>query len=144
MKKERVVSVLKGLAGTAALASCMALLLASCNAMPSFSQPVTSFQVSQLSAGVPAEDGQELEDFEITVRLKRYFGVSAGPAWLGDTNTGELVREALNDEIRRQGGSRAANVTVAYEARMTDIMLNGFTGFIYAPTTARVSGTVLK
>jgi hypothetical protein len=145
--KERIFSKLKGLIIAtvfATFAVLPSLMLTSCSAMPSFTQPVTSFQTPELSAVVSAQSGQALEDFELTIPLKRYFGVSAGPAWLGATNADELVKEALSAEIRRQGGSQAANVTIAYEARLTDLMLNGFTGFIYAPTTVRVSGTVLR
>jgi hypothetical protein len=136
MKRGRIVLFVAGII--------TAGLLASCNAMPSWSQPITSFQMSELSTGTPAEAGEPLADFELTISLKRYFGVSGGPAWLGDTNSGDLVKEALNAEIQRQGGSKAANVSIAYEAKMTDIMLNGFTGFIYAPTTTRIKGTVLR
>ena len=112
--------------------------------MPSLSQPITSLQVSKIASGILVEDAQPLDDFEITLKIKRYFGVSAGPAWLGDTNIDALIDEAITAEIRRQGGSQAVNIIIAYEASMRDFMLNGLTGFIYAPSTIRLSGTVLQ
>ena len=121
-----------------------AIFATSCSSVPKMSEPVTSFEVSQFNTGVVTSGEQALENFEITVPIRRYFGIPAGPAWKGNENVDTLVRESIDTEIARQGGTQAINVSIGYEAKLTDFMLNGLTGFIYAPSTVRIRGSVIK
>ena len=138
MKNRRLVIGIAGIVAAVMLVSCSSV------SVPKMSEPVTSFEVSQLATGNTAMEGQRLDDFQITVPLKRYFGVPSGPAWIGNEGTDLLVRAAIDTEIIRQGGTQAINVSVGHEAKMTDFILNGFTGFIYAPSNVRISGTVVR
>jgi hypothetical protein len=91
-----------------------------------------------------ASSGALVGPLDINVKVSKFLGSSSGVALINSGGTDPLIVEAIQREVARMGGSRAINVRIHYRATFVDYLLNTFTGFIYAPTTARVTGMVVR
>jgi hypothetical protein len=84
-------------------------------------------------------------EFAIDVKVHKFLGYSAGPNFVNLTAevTDPAVIEAIREEIKKKGGTRAINVKIVYQATIIDVILNAVTWGIYAPATAHVTGTII-
>jgi len=106
----------------------------------------TSFQVSGIEIAPHASVGDIIGDFDITVRLSKFLGNSAGTNLFNVTSgvTDPLVDNAVKAEIIRMGGSKAINVKMEHRAGFWNMFWNSVTMSIYAPSRVRVTGTVIR
>lgn len=106
----------------------------------------TTFQMSGLQVVEDMPSMQPLGDFETTVKVHEFIGSSGGTNLFNATATAmdNEIYDAIRREVERRSGDAAINVTVQYEAKFLDLLLNGITFGIYAPATATVSGTVVS
>ncbi|MDR0472877.1 MAG: hypothetical protein LBH43_04305 [Treponema sp.] len=106
----------------------------------------TSFQVSGVEVAQQASSGDVLGSFDIKVNVVKFLGSAAGSNLFNVSSdaTDPKIVDAVKAEVAKLGGSRAINVKIVYQASFINLLLNSITGFIYAPATAHVTGTVIK
>lgn len=87
-----------------------------------------------------------LGDFNIKVSSNKFIGAAGGVNFANITSdaTSNLIRDAVEKEITRKGGTAAINVSIKYGPSFGQLFLNGFTMGIWAPSTINISGTVIK
>lgn len=85
-------------------------------------------------------------NFDFEVGMLELLGTSGGTNFLNLTSEvmDERINDAIRDEIIKQGGDAAIDVTITYMAGLLDMILNSLTVFILAPAVARVEGTVVS
>lgn len=106
----------------------------------------TTFQLSGIQMTEDMPSMQPLGDFVTAVKVHEFIGTAGGANLLNltATNMDDEIYDAIRREIQRRSGDAAINVTVQYQARFLDLLLNGITGGLYAPATAIISGTVVS
>ncbi|MCL2472348.1 MAG: Bor family protein [Treponema sp.] len=111
-----------------------------------FTMSCRSFQMSGIEVSKEVVTGDTIGNFDITVNVNKFLGNSGGTNLFNATSeaTDPIIIDAVKREISNMGGSRAINVKVEYEASFVDILLNYVTFYIWAPSTARVTGTIVK
>lgn len=117
-------------------AALLVLVVASC----------TSFQLSGIQMNDEMASYNTVGEFETTVAVHEFVGTSGGANLLNltATNMDNPIYDAVRREINKYSGDAAVNVTVVYEATFVDMLLNGFTFGLYAPSHAKIKGTVVK
>jgi hypothetical protein len=118
------------------LALCLVLLATSC----------TTFKASGLAYAPAGTKYTVLGDFHTTIWVNEFLGSSGGAKLLNlsaDATEGP-IQAAIAKEVEAKGGTGAINVTIVHQASFVNLLLNGFTGAIYAPSTVIISGTVIK
>ncbi|AHC14832.1 hypothetical protein [Salinispira pacifica] len=119
-----------------ALALLVVLVLSSC----------TTFKLSGVQVVSNMQNYNVVGEFDKTVKVWEFLG-SAGGANLGNVTADamdEKIYDAIQREISKYSGDAAVNITVEYSATVVDLLINGFTGSIVAPATARITGSVVK
>lgn len=87
--------------------------------------------------GEPSPGAQALGTFRTERKCHALvFGIFS----LGSPN----VKEAIEEEVRNQGGRLARNVKVHHSRSFIDGFLGGLTWGIYSPTTVEIEGEVIK
>ena len=106
----------------------------------------TTFELDGLMYSKDAPGVEVVGEFEITVWVHEFLGGSGGANLFNLTSDAmnDPVRKAIQEEIENLSGDAAINVSVKYQASFVNILLNGFTGGIYAPATAVITGTVVS
>jgi len=106
----------------------------------------TSFRMSGLEFSAMPELGEIVGNFDTTVRINRFlaapgsvsvFNVSAGA-------TDPAIVNAIRHQIANMGGTMAVNVSIVETASFGDFFLNTITWGLWAPSTIRVTGTVVR
>jgi len=105
-----------------------------------------TFQVSGMETSLVAAPGDVLGNFNTTVWVNKFLGTSGGANILNITSTAgdAAVANAIRQEIANMGGTRAINVTIEQRASFINLLLNSITGSIWAPSTVRITGTVVR
>ncbi|MDR0503978.1 MAG: hypothetical protein LBH16_11735 [Treponema sp.] len=87
-----------------------------------------------------------LGDFDIKVSSSKFIGAAGGVNFANITSdvTSNLLRDAIEREITRKGGTAAINVSIKYGPSFGQLFLNGLTMGIWAPSTISISGTIVK
>jgi len=90
--------------------------------------------------------GNVIGDFDITVGINKFLGSSGGTNLFNVSSeiTDPRIVDAVKLQILNMGGSRAINVKVEHRASFLNLLLNGLTFNIWAPSYARVTGTVIR
>jgi len=106
----------------------------------------TSFKFSgaQVMTQLPAYTS--VGTFDTTIWVHKFLGGSGGIT-LFDITADAMdapIYDAIQREIHKYAGDAAVNVTITYGANFIEILLNGITSGIYAPSEARVTGTIVK
>jgi hypothetical protein len=114
----------------------LAVVLSSC----------TTFKLSgvQVTREIPSYDS--VGTFDISVKVNEFIG-SPGGANLGNITSDAMdtkIYDAIQREIQKYTGDAAVNVVVEYKAEIIDLLFSGFTGGLYAPATAHISGVIVK
>ena len=106
----------------------------------------TSFQASGLQVGMSSSGTEVLGNFSTTVYINKFLGSAAGTNLfnLGANATSGPIRDAIDKEIQKKGGTAAINVSIKYSASLLQIILNTITGTIWAPATITISGTIIR
>lgn len=106
----------------------------------------TTFQLSGVNVVEDMPSMEPIGDFETSVKVHEFIGGSGGTNLFNVTADAmdNEIYDAIRREVERRSGDAAINVTVKYEAKFLDLLLNGITFGIYAPATATVSGTVVS
>jgi hypothetical protein len=106
----------------------------------------TSFQISGIEVAQQASTGDSLGQFNINVSVNKFIGSPAGTNLFNVSSdaTDPKIVDAIKHEISKLGGTKAINVKIEYKATFVNILLSNFTGGLYCPATAHVTGTVIK
>jgi len=106
----------------------------------------TTFRVSGVEFSPQPVVENVVGDFDLVVRVHQFFGVSNGMHLANITADAmdPAVVQAVQDEIDRQGGSRAINVRITYRASFFDLLLNHLTVRVWAPASVYVTGTIIQ
>ncbi len=118
------------------LAVLVVLLLGSC----------TTFQLSGIQVTKNLQNYTAVGEFDIEVKVWEFLGTSGG-ANLGNVTADAMdtaIYDAVQREINKFTADAAVNVTVTYSAGLVDLLINGFTGSVLAPATARITGVLVK
>ena len=103
------------------------------------------FSGAQVTAEFPAYTS--VGTFEVTIWVNKFLGLAPGGATLFNVTADAMdapIYDAIQREIHKYSGDAAVNVTIEYRASFVDILLTGLTAGIYAPTEARITGTIVK
>ena len=107
----------------------------------------TTFKASGL-AYVPAGSAKYtvVGNFNTSVWVHEFLGSSGGAKLANITAeaTDGPVTNAIEAAIKEKGGTSAINITIVHQASLVNLILNGLTGGLYAPSMVIVSGTVIK
>jgi hypothetical protein len=106
----------------------------------------TSFQVGGVEVHQTRTEGTVVGDFDIKVNIHKFLGDSGGKNILNISSdaTDPVIIQAIRTEIQNQGGRSAVNVKIVYKATFVNMLLNGITFTTYAPSTAYITGTIIK
>jgi hypothetical protein len=106
----------------------------------------TSFQISGIEVPQTRTEGQVVGNFDIKVNITKFAGISAGSNLVNLTSyaTDPKIVDAIRNEVGKLGGTAAVNVKIEYQSSFFNGLLNGITIGLYAPSTAHVTGTVIK
>jgi hypothetical protein len=87
-----------------------------------------------------------LGDFSTRVNINKFLGTSGGTNVfnLSANATSGPIRDAIDAEIRKKGGTAAINVSIKYGSNPFQWFLNYLTLNIWAPSTATITGTVIR
>jgi hypothetical protein len=118
------------------LAACIGIGLMAC----------TTFQASGLQVGMSTSGTEILGDFSTRVYVNKFLGTSGGTNLfnLSANATSGPVRDAIDAEIRKKGGTAAINISVKYGSNPLQWFLNYLTFNIWAPSTVVITGTVIR
>ncbi|MDR1175417.1 MAG: hypothetical protein LBK83_08120 [Treponema sp.] len=104
----------------------------------------TAFELSGLEVHQTPTEGDSLGTFSTTVQIKKFWGFAAGYSVFKQHETDPAITQAIQNEIQNRGGTSAVNVKIVYKATFGQMVLNGITFTIYAPSTAIITGTIIK
>jgi len=106
----------------------------------------TTFQSSGFQIGMSTSGIENLGDFSTTIYVNKFLGQSAGTNLfnISSNATSGPIREAIDKEIQKKGGTAAINISIVYRATFLQRFLNSVTGTIWAPATVTIKGTVIK
>jgi hypothetical protein len=106
----------------------------------------TTFQASGLQMGISTSGTEVLGDFSRRVYINKFLGQSGGTNIfnLSSNATSGPIRDAIDDEVRKKGGTAAINISVKYGSNPFQWFLNGLTFNIWAPSTVVITGTVIR
>ena len=98
----------------------------------------------QMSSKVPSFD--VVGDFDTTIVVTKWLGQAGGATLfnMGADAASDPVFDAVQREINKVGGDGAVNIEITYGATFIQMLLNGFTGSLYAPANVQITGTVVK
>lgn len=96
-------------------------------------------------AVVNANNANVIGHFTRTVTVNKFLGSSGGSNLFNLTSEAgkDLVYETTMAEVMKKGGKSAINVKVEYSASFINILLNGLTQSIWAPSTITISGDII-
>ena len=105
-----------------------------------------TFQVGGMEVHETATQGEIVGDFNIAVSVNKFLGNSGGVNLFNATSdaTDPLIIQAIRTEVQNRGGTSAVNVKIEYKATFLNILLNTITFNIWAPSTAIVTGTIIR
>lgn len=106
----------------------------------------TTFTASNLQVGERKTSYQILGDFSKKIWVTKFLGISGGPT-LFNISAGRsagVIEKAVMKEIEARGGTAAINIKIKWGSNPVQWFLNWLTLSIYAPTTATITGTVIK
>jgi hypothetical protein len=106
----------------------------------------TTFKASGL-AYVPADQKfAVVGDFRAEVWVNEFLGSAGGSNIFNITAdaTEGPVKNAIEAAIKAKGGTGAVNITIVHQASFLNLILNGITGSIWAPSMVIITGIVVK
>ena len=106
----------------------------------------TTMQASGLTTS-PSSGGQEfVGSFEKKIWLHKGLGVAGGPTLfnLFSDVSDEKIQDAIRKEVQARGGTGAKDIRIEWGASAPQLLLNIVTFLLYAPSTATISGTIIK
>jgi len=106
----------------------------------------TTFQANGIQMGMITDGYEILGNFSKKVYINKFLGTSGGTNLfnLSSDATNGPIRDAIEKEIQKKGGTAAINISIKYGSNPIQWWLNGLTGNIWAPSTVTISGTVIK
>ena len=115
---------------------CLLAVLASC----------TTMQASGLTMGSSSGEQEFVGSFEKKIWIHKGLGYAGGPTLfnLFSGASDDKIQDAIRKEVQARGGTGAKDIRIEWGAGVGQLFLNLITFGIYAPSTATVSGTVIK
>jgi len=106
----------------------------------------TTFQASGFQVGMSTSGTEVLGNFSTSVYINKFLGQSGGTNFLNlsANATSGPIRDAIDREIQKMGGTAAINISIKYGSNPIQWILNSITGTIWAPSTATITGTVIR
>jgi hypothetical protein len=106
----------------------------------------TAFQIDGLEVHKTPTQGTVIGDFSTTVSISKFCGVAGGVNLFNITSkaTDPKIIQAIQAEINNRDGTSAVGVKIVYKATFVNYLLNVITATIYAPSTAIVTGTIIR
>ena len=83
-------------------------------------------------------------DFEKKISDTGLLGATGGIKLVSFGQPDHEIFTAIQNEIQKLSGDAAINVEIAYTSSLMNILLNGCTGSVIAPSTIVIRGTVVK
>jgi hypothetical protein len=106
----------------------------------------TTFQASGIQMGMSTSGTETLGNFTTKAYVNKFLGQSGGTNFLNlssDATTGP-IRDAIEKEIQKKGGTAAINISIKYGSNPIQWILNYITFNIWAPSTVTISGIVIR
>ena len=106
----------------------------------------TTFRADGFQVGLNTSGVEILGDFTTNVRVNEFLGASGGSNLFNlsaDAMSGP-IRSAIDNEVRKLGGTAAINISITYKVGPLQAIANVLTGSIWAPATAVIKGTVIR
>jgi len=106
----------------------------------------TTFQADGIQMGFSTAGTENLGNFTTKVHINKFLGQSGGANFLNLSSnaTSGPIRNAIDKEIQKKGGTAAINISIKYGSNPVQWWLNVLTYNIWAPSTVTISGTVIK
>ena len=96
--------------------------------------------------GMSTSGFEVLGEFSTKVYVNKFLGQSGGTNLLNlssNATTGP-IRDAIEKEIQKKGGTAAIYVSIKYGSNPLQWFANYFTFNIWAPATVTISGTIIR
>ena len=107
----------------------------------------TTFKASGLSV-IPGQNQNytALGTFHRDIWIHEFLGDPAGAKLfnISADATDPAIYDAIDQEIRRYGGSGVIELQIKHKASFGDLLITWITFDIYAPSIVEISGTVVK
>ena len=106
----------------------------------------TTFQASGIQMGFSTSGTENLGNFTTKVYINKFLGQSGGTNLfnLSSNATTGPIRDAIEREIQKKGGTAAINISVKFGSNPFQWFLNYITFNLWAPATVTISGTVVR
>jgi hypothetical protein len=106
----------------------------------------TTFQANGIQMGLSTNGTENLGNFTTKVYINKFLGTSGGTNLfnLSSNATSGPIRDAIEKEIQKKGGTAAINISIKYGSNPLQWFLNNLTGSIWAPSTVTITGTIIK
>ena len=106
----------------------------------------TTFQASGIQMGLSTSGYEVLGEFSTRVYINKFLGQSGGTNFLNLSSnaTSGPIRDAIDKEIQKKGGTAAINVSLKYGSNPLQWFANYITFNIWAPATVTINGTVIR
>jgi hypothetical protein len=106
----------------------------------------TTFQASGIQIGMSISGAEILGNFTTKVYINKFLGQSGGTNILNLSSnaTNGPIRDAIDKEIQKKGGTAAINISIKYGSNPIQWFLNYLTFNLWAPATVTIKGTIIK
>ena len=114
----------------------LAVVLSSC----------TTFKLSGVQVTKEIPSYETVGTFDVSIKVNEFLG-SPGGANFNNYSADAMdtvIYDAIQREIQKFTGDAAVNVVIEYKAEFIDMLFAGFTGNLYSPATAYISGVIVK
>ncbi|HUX36574.1 MAG TPA: hypothetical protein VMV44_01610 [Rectinemataceae bacterium] len=111
-----------------------------------FAMGCTTFTASGLGQAPSGSNYTTVGKFDRVIWVNEFLGTSAGAKIFNISSdaTDSAISNVIADEVKKQGGTAAINITIAHRASIIDIIFNSLTFHLWAPAEIDISGTVIK
>jgi hypothetical protein len=106
----------------------------------------TTFKATGLSSRGINDSYDVVGYMDETIHVSKFLGVSAGPVLL-DLNKDAVsskINSIVQEQLYRYGGDAIINMEIDHSASLFDILGNSLTFSIWAPSTTRITGSIIK
>lgn len=106
----------------------------------------TTFKAEGLSYFKDYSDYNVIGHFEKSVTVNEFLGYSAG-ANLFDFSADAMSDELfviLSREVEKRNGDGIINLDIEYSSTFLQMLINGLTGYVYAPAKLTVKGDIVR
>lgn len=106
----------------------------------------TTFKASGLSVILSDDPYDVIGYMDETIHINKFLGTSGGATFANITEdaTDSRINSAVSEQLSKYGGDAIIDMNIKYRASLLDSLGNYITFTLWAPSTAHITGTIIK